>query len=150
MPNSRPFGAPFIYHNLGTPYFRLQSKIQKSSSRLWLGLLKGFQNGMSQPHCKNTHRRQDPWKRTFARPKTWWWAPWGRVTNPTIQLGNLYLLTSIHSFVHSFTPCVKDNILVPQTAWFIENQTHSTVETSSGHFPLRSFLQNGRNHFIRF
>ena len=42
----RIFGVPFIYHNLPPPYFRLQPEIKKTGSRLLLGLLKGFQNGI--------------------------------------------------------------------------------------------------------
>ena len=93
MPNSRILGAPFIFWNLGTPYFRLQPKIQKSGSRLLLGLLKGFQNCTSQPHSTKTHKKMPwkwassgPWEWAFARSRTCCWAPWGQVTNPTLQL----------------------------------------------------------------
>ena len=62
LPNSRIFAAPFIYQNLSPPYFRLQTKIQKSGSRLLLCLLKGFQTGMSQPHSTKTHKEDRiPW-----------------------------------------------------------------------------------------
>ena len=55
MPNSRFFGFPFINQNLSPPpNFRLQPKIKKLGSRLLLGLSKGFQNGMSQPHSTKT------------------------------------------------------------------------------------------------
>ena len=40
----------------GPPYFRLQHKILKLGSRLFLGLLRGFQSGMSQPHSTKTHK----------------------------------------------------------------------------------------------
>ena len=120
MPNSRILGAPFIFWNLGTPYFRLQPKIQKSGSRLLLGLLKGFQNCTSQPHSTKTHKKMPwkwassgPWEWAFARSRTCCWAPWGQVTNPTLQLlscfncENLVKNYSIyaHRETHILPPC---------------------------------------------
>ena len=50
------FWSPFHLLEFGPPYFRLQPKIQKSGSILLLGLLKGFQNCISQPCSTITHK----------------------------------------------------------------------------------------------
>ena len=81
------FLEPPSFTGIWAPLFQVATQNSKIRFQIVFGLVERFPiwNVPTSQH-KNSQRRQDSWKQTFARSGTWWWAPWSWVTNTTIQL----------------------------------------------------------------
>ena len=102
----------FNFWILSPFYYRLQPKIQKSGSRLLLGLLKGFQNGMLQSHSAKTHKEDRiPGNGLFARPGA------GVAGSPAQQYDFWWVLTV------KFWP--RFNLRVKSFSIYANRQTHT-------------------------
>ena len=132
MTNSIIFGAPIIYQNMSPPYFRFQPKIQKSGSRFLLGFWKCFQripgNGplpdlwVGSPtqqydfRCENLAKIQSSSQKLFKlwlQTDTQFCNPiWGDDIFYTWKFIPFPTLCSFVCFAHSFTPFVKDEVLI--------------------------------------